>query len=208
MKKIGGGLEFNVFLLNKATVLKRPTSKRQKQIILRRFYPNKTNQEIRRIILHAEKSLDYSQRNMSRHVLKRAPWILGNPVLLGNLKYTQDRAPVLGKYIQSHSFDQNKTVLQSYVECIMNQWRLGFFHKVFNFTINYGIDKNCSVILLDLGELTFSKDEVAILIKKKDWLTSWSYTSCKDIRLKRYYAELLDAKLNLEVLNRLWKSRI
>jgi hypothetical protein len=208
LKKIGGGLEFNVFLLNKTTVLKRPTSKRQKQLILRRFYPNKSSREIQKIILHAEKSLDYSQRNMRKHVLKRAPWILGNPVLLGNLKYTQDKVTVLGKYIQSHSFNENKKVLQSYVSCIMYQWKLGFFHKIFNFTINYGIDKKCSVILLDLGELTFSKYEVARLIKKKDWLTSWSYTSCRDIQLKRYYAELLDEKINLEVLNRLWRSGI
>jgi len=206
LKKIGKGLEFNVFDLGNGRVLKKPTTKRQKRKFFRQWYPNETKAVQEKRLYRAEKSTQYSLRNLSRHVLKAFPTLLGNPLFLKNLQYTQDKVQPLGKYFKSHTFSENKLILHSYTNCIFQQWEAGFFQKVSNFTINYGVDAKGKVILMDLGELTFSKAEVASRIKKKTWLANWSYLKMKDKKLKRYYARLLDAELTLEKLNRLWKA--
>lgn len=201
-------MEFNVFSLGNGRVLKRPTSRRRKRVVLRREYPSKTAEEIEGLVRYFEKGREYSRGNLKRHVLRMAPELLGNPIFLGERGYTQDKALVLGKYLKSHTLEENKLILQAYVRCILRQWRLGFFHIVCNFATNYGVDRRGRVILLDLGELTFSKAVVAYRIKKKLWLKNDSYLACKDERLKRYYAELMDRRLTLEALRRLWKKEI
>lgn len=207
LRKIGRGLEFTVYLLNKRRVLKRPTTRMRKRVLLKRWYKDKTFKEIIRLVDKSERGTEYSERNLQRYVLNKAPALIGNPVFLKNLAYTQDRVYVLGKYLKSHTYRQNKLILQAYVRCILQQWELGFFQKVSNFTINYGIDAKGRVILIDLGELTFSKAEVARRVRKRMWLENWSYKKFTDKKLKKYYARLLDKELTLEKLDRVWKRK-
>jgi len=149
------------------------------------------------MILDSEKQTEYSQSGIKRHVPNSASWLIGNPIFLGNLRYTQDKVTTLRKYLHSHTYKENKAALQYYVDCIYHQWEYGFYQKVANFTINYGVDKEGRVTLIDLGELTFSKASVAKRINIK----------FKDKKLKRYYARLLDSKLTLRALDRLWKRK-
>lgn len=206
LEKLGSGEEVNVFRLNDYRVLKSPLTREQKRCLLKHRYPNKTASAIEKRILHGEKQLLYSQRNLKKYVLKTAPELIGNPVFLGGGAYTQDLAVVMEDYIRSHTYEEDKSILRQYLRCVLKQWRFGFYRVVANFTIDYGVDKKGNVLILDLGELTFSKAKVANWIKKRTWLLNWSYINLKDERLKKYYAAMMNSKLTLKVLNRLWKQ--
>lgn len=53
-----------------------------------------------------------------------------------------------------------KKIIDGYVENIFESWKQGFSDRVYNFTINNGIDKNRNIILLYFNEITLFKDEV------------------------------------------------
>ncbi len=206
MKKIGSGVEAKVFRLNNRRVLKVPLTHKERLKVLKRWYPQMSRVRLNKMAKSSDSEMDYYQRNLVRHVVKKAPWLLGNPVFLRGHRYTQDKVTVLGEYLLDHSLAQNKRAVQAYVRCITQQWGYGFYQKVANFTINYGIEKSGRIILIDLGELTFSKEDVARIIREKRWLKSWSYKIMKDERLKAYYAKIMQKNLTLRVLNRLWKT--
>lgn len=65
------------------------------------------------------------------------------------------------------------------------------------------------VILIDFGELTFSRSYVASeIIKEKRWLESWSFNEgIKDSKFREEYKRKMKKRTTLENLEKYWPKR-
>ncbi len=203
MKKIGQGLQFNVYS-KENKVIKKPTSKFQIMFKLIKwspillFKPFKLRNEINKSILIRKKSITNIQK------LKINLKLLGNPIFKKD-RIEQDKVEVLGSYLKK-DFIESKIWIDKFIKLIFECWKDGFSEKVFNLTINNGINKNGEVILIDFGELTFEKKDVEKAIKIKRWEKSWSFNWDIKKEVKTYYQEQMQNKVNLNNLNKYWNS--
>ena len=201
MKKIASGLQYHVYDLGNGKVLKKETSKVYKLFKLISWTPYlifKPNQLVREI----NNSTKSTQKCFNKLKNSNVDFtILGNPKFEDKKYkyiYTQDKVKILSSKVSCSEIDL-------YIESIFDNWKNGFCDEIFNFSKNSGIDKNGKVILIDLGELVFSKDEVLELIKIKRWLKSYSYFwISRDV--KKYYVSHMEKNITKENLNKYWNS--
>jgi len=206
MHKIGSGLQYNVYDLCHGRVLKRRTSKLQKSLFwLTRKRPDKI---FKAVILGEEKA--YSTISVIKRNLHRIDSeIIGNPKIYEDLSYEQDLAIPLGNIFKTHNLARTKKIIDAYIENIFDCWRNGFSDIVWNFTLNSGLNNRDRLILMDIGELTFSKKHVSKMIRDKTWLTQWAYSSLKNGPLKKYIGNELNTSITVENLIHYWNpSRI
>ncbi|HET8991805.1 MAG TPA: hypothetical protein VFN31_02095 [Candidatus Saccharimonadales bacterium] len=125
----------------------------------------------------ASDAISHASQNVSRikNLLDSYPEIspsLANPVIEGNGDYSQDRVTTFGRALTKESSRGARKLIDKYVDLSLFHVSYGFMERVFKVTANCGVDENNSVVLLDLGELTFDKDEAVGLASSKRWLRS------------------------------------
>ncbi len=205
MKKIGKGWQFNVYKISEERVLKVPLKYMAQLLnILISAGPfiffKKPIKRVRQESLQSFKNL--------RDVIsdeKFPLYILGNPIInFKTLEYSQDLVEPLSKYFKRTNYVEKEKIIRLYPNLIHKIWQFGFSDKVFNFTLNNGIDKNGNLVLLDIGELDFVKEDVVKDIKSKRWLRAYSYLSLKDKKLKEVYRQVMEKELTLENLEKEW----
>jgi hypothetical protein len=206
-KLIGDGLQFRVYKISSSRVLKKETTHAQKVAKLRAWAKGDPRRlrRLQKDVIAAEQITEISIRSLKKILRRINPSIVGNPRFLNHSNYEQDYCLPLGKYITRHSLAESKIAIRRYTENIVQTWRYGFSDVVFNFTINNGV-ANDSVILLDLGELSFSKIRIRSLIVRKRWLTQWSYLSMQDERLKLYFRKTMNSKITPRAFEDNWKK--
>lgn len=146
---------------------------------------------------------------LSRHLTSVLPnlAVLGHPTWLSKRSYTQDKVVILEDYFKSHSFEENKRVIDALIQSIFETWSLGFGDLIFNVTHNNGLRADGSVILLDFNEVSVHKEDILARIAMRRWVKAHSYTRVlPDGELKVYYAAAMDAAMTEENLNRYWKD--
>ena len=202
MKKIGQGLQFNVYE-NGSKVVKTPTSKFQIKIKLLLWTPSfllkpsELEKEAKRTIKEREEVLQEIQNRRFK------PSLLANLVFREN-EIEQDRVTPLGIYLKN--YDGARKRIDEYINFIFDCWRNGFSERTYNLTINNGVSVEDKVILLDFGEITFRKFDVERAIKIKRWRRSWSFKRNLKKDIKDYYDNQMLNKLTLSNLNRYWKE--
>lgn len=144
----------------------------------------------------------YSIEMLKKYIRQIDPAILGNPDFLHHLSYTQDKAIVLREAL-SKNF---KNIIQKFAAAVLKTWEYGFCEITFNFTINYGLREK-AVILCDLGELTFSKDEIKKLIRRNEWIWSASFKELTPDQ-QEYFEQTCNHFFTIENLNLKWKKRV
>ena len=87
--------------------------------------------------------------------------MLGNPTFLDDGSYLQDKAVVLKDKLKGFGGDinENHKIIGKYIHFIVDSWRNGFSERTYNFTMNNAYNHK-EVILIDLGEITFSKKSI------------------------------------------------
>ncbi|MFW6027125.1 MAG: hypothetical protein ACOCRX_12390 [Candidatus Woesearchaeota archaeon] len=201
MKKISQGLQFNVYSKGNK-VIKIPTSKFQMVLKLIKWTPTlilkpiKLNSEINKGISIGKTSIE----NIQKYNINLE--LLGNPIFHKN-KIEQDKVEILGSYLKK-DLEEAKKWIDKFILLIFECWKEGFSERVFNLTINNGVDKNNNVILIDIGELTFEKKDVVRAIKIRRWEKSWSYNWDLNKEIKEYYQREMKEKLTLKNLNKYW----
>lgn len=201
MKKIGQGLQFNVYSKGNK-VIKKPTSKFQMSLKLIKWKPIlflkpiTLKNEINKSVLNRKKSI----KNIKRSKINLE--LLGNPIFYENI-IEQDKVEVFGLYLKK-DYEEAKIWIDKFIELIFECWKNGFSVRVFNLTINNGVDKNENVIFTDIGELTFEKKDVEKTIKLKIWEESWSFKRDMEKEIKDYYQEEMNKKITLTNLNKYW----
>jgi hypothetical protein len=137
------------------------------------------------------------------------PPLLGNPVFKGEVNYEQDAATPLGKYIATHSLEENKKIIQGYAVMILELWKYGLSDGYYNFMLNSGVDKEGRVIQLDLGDFIFERKVIENHISFKPWIThSDSYYTMNEDELKEFYTDEMNRLVTLENLDKNWRSAI
>lgn len=208
-KLISNGLQFFVYRIDNYRALKTPTTRSQKKSILKQWAKNDSRllNRLQKDIVRAERKTDTSIKGLKKIIERIDAAILGNPKFLKHPSYEQDIVVPLENYFAKHIFTENKVMVNEYIKNILQTWQFGFSDTVFNFTINNGV-KNGEVILLDLGELSFSKTKVKALIIKKEWLKHWSYLNMRDGKLKSYIKRTMNVNLTLKALEKNWKIKL
>jgi hypothetical protein len=205
MKRIGRGWLYAVYDLGNGRVRKIVYSDLVRFFViffqLGHFSISDTISEMKRVKRDAYQAYSYL-----RKIKVIDSKILGNPVFIDELSYEQDKVSVVGDLLKDKDLNEGERIIGQYVRFIHETWRHGFADKIFNFTINNGVDGEGNIIQIDFGELSLSRSDVEREVSDSSWLTSFSYITLSPFELKKHYQELMKKELTLENLNSNWKG--
>ena len=203
-QKIARGWQYTVYA-NDLRVIKIPNPRKTiRRIMLIKaspmvtLNPKKFKEVMDEVIKSRENGLNFVRKN------KINLEILGNPSIIED-KIEQDRVVLLGEVLRN-SKNPCKYV-DEFIKLIFKCWRNGFSERVYNLTINNGLNEEGEVILIDFGEITSDKEKAVEAIKEKRWLKSWSYKKDLPRNIKEYYAGQMEKHITLKNLNKYWKNK-
>jgi hypothetical protein len=128
--------------------------------------------------------------------------LVGNAVLAGD-RILQDRVMPLGDCLARG--DDPRALIDLYINSIHATWGEGFAETSFNFTVNHGLDAEGRVIVLDVGELTFDREEVRQLIDASFWMGAFSIQSLSQ-EIREYALRSMNARLTRAHLRAIWRD--
>lgn len=165
----------------------------------------------------AAKTLHYAEDSVQnlRVILEKHPELypsLANPIIDDSLGYSQDKVTVFGKALQTSSRSTAKSLIDQYVDLHLYFARYGFADYELQVGVNYGVDKNGKVVLIDLGELTFDKKRAFATAAGKKWRTAETYWAppmypqreAVPWSLKLYYRKQMLTRFTLEAIEENW----
>lgn len=216
MKKIGEGLQYEVFELSSSRVLKIPLSNKiiaQKIKIWMKRDMSVEDEFKLRVEEKINSTLD-ERFNSFIHIKQlieqfpSAQSILGNLIFHDDNTIEQDKVVILRMYLNdsTQSISFQKQIIHQFIELIFECWKYGFSDRVFNMTENTGLNSDNQMIQIDTGEIVYEQEKVKELINIKRWKKSWSFT--KDLQIdevKEYYTQKMDENLTIENLNFYWR---
>jgi hypothetical protein len=166
----------------------------------------------------AKKTLEKATASLKHinAILKNHPELapsLANPIIANDLRsYKQDKVIPMGAALRSSSASEAKTLINQYVDLCLWHAKYGFAELVFNIGVNYGVDSNSKVVLIDLGELTFDKNKVIAAVAGKKWGKAQNYLSpipyprkaTIPMSLRPYYRRQMLNRLTPEAIENKW----
>ena len=131
--------------------------------------------------------------------------LFGNPQFNADGSYTQDNVLMLSSYFRKHSFEENCAQIDAYMLLTHQLWTLGISETSFLFTQNVGIDSTGSLVQVDFGELTTSKDYVIDDIRGKRWQERYVYRTLSP-EFQTYFSHAMESEFTEEKLERCWAT--
>ncbi len=208
MKKIGQGYFYNVFDIGNERVIKKQKKKSQIffYIFRRNILPLRAYSEYKKALLTIP-SIESSYKRLLVQVKDKE--LLGNPTFYENIEYEQDRVILTHDLFKKGTLQEQKNIIDAYVVLIKKCWAYGFHERVFNFTINTGVNSQGKLILIDFNEISFDKNDVRDDILRNIWEHRWSFTQLFFFgrsELREYYKEQMKKHITIEALEQLWGS--
>lgn len=212
MKKIGKGWQYTVYDLGNGRVQKRKYSKFFQFLHIyldllgtgNFFVFMEAWRERKRVEDDEKSSMQYLQ-----NIANILDWgILGNPKFIETGIYEQDKVTPLDIIFEKVSIQEGKEIIDKYLKLMYRTWEYGFSDKIFNFTINNGLNERGEIIQLDFGELTSDKEKMRRLINEKRWLKRASCQNFPEGELKEYYRKIMDPETMLKKLDELWRTKL
>lgn len=209
MDVIDQGAQYKVVDLGSGRVRKIPQTRAESQAVIESWYaPRKAPDN--------ELAINYIQSTINsaktvRSLLLKYPEIsysFGNPDFEIKGQYTQDKLPVLSNVLKKNSLQAGQLLIDNYINLILLHWQYGISERVFNCTVNNGVDNRDRIILLDFGEITTDKERVASGIVSQRWLKSWSYKNSLPEELREYYAHSMKVRLLSQRLEDSWATAL
>lgn len=208
MDIIGQGAQYKVLDTADGRVRKVPLSRTESSSVVANWYAAGEAPAKELAIDYLRRAVDSCQK--IRNLLVRYPELaasLGNPLFdKTGAGYTQDRVQPLGNVLASCSIAEGKQLLAAYGELVHYHWQYGFADRVYNCTVNNGVDKNGHVILLDFGEIATNERQIMRSIETKRWLESWSYQSLNPT-YQTCYTHLMEKQITAAAFRRWWLSK-
>ena len=137
--------------------------------------------------------------------LSRIPHeIFANPVFVKGLDYSQDKVVVVADILDKNSFDENKKIIDHYIEFQKLLWSYQMHDKTYKLQQNYGLNRNEKLVCIDFGEFAYTKEEALKSINGEKWLARNTYKNWPDIELKNYYTECMKKLMTKKNLNNYW----
>lgn len=201
MKKLDSGLQFNVYELANERVLKIP--KKDFRMLLKnlKWEPHLIFVPwiLRRKIKSAKKDREFSLNYFENSGL--GDLVANTEIKKG--KIFQDKVTPL-KEVIGKSFQKDREIIDKYVSFIFKCWEKGFSDRVYNFDVNNGLNRKGEVCLIDIGEITTSKERVKQDILSKRWEKAGCYKRLNK-KTKHYYKEKMNKNLTLKNLEKYWR---
>ena len=117
--------------------------------------------------------------------------LLGNPTLLNEYDYEQDKIKPLSDFFKSVSVEEGKKVVDKFVLFNFDMMSKTLMEKNFNIADNYGLNISGNIILTDLGELCFKKEEIISQLKKRVWAAP-DVVAHLPSEIKAYFVQQMD----------------
>jgi len=124
----------------------------------------------------------------------------------GNL--VQKKVTMVKNAIEEADAERGRELIDMYIEHMKQSWKHGFSESSFNFTINHGIDEEGRMVLVDIGELNYSKSEVREQIENQKWLEQSIYRDFLPQNLRKYFKNKMNEELTTAKLEENWKENI
>ncbi|GEM_PF-1076053 len=211
MINIGSGVQYDVYDIGNNRVRKIESSFFQK---IYRFHKIAPKYKIYRHPLHniktsieAAKITRQSINGLKDSYKKIDLVLLGNPILINDSNYEQDFVSVFEDVLYASDFEQQKVLIDEYLNNLLSCWDYGFSDTNFNFTVNCGVTRDGKVILIDLGELSWDKNFVRGLVEERHWEMRSSYNRLRDEKLKDYVRNLFRKEATVSTFKNRWGSK-
>jgi hypothetical protein len=204
--EIGRGAQYKIIDTQDGRVKKISLTREESRAVIAAWYAPNEIPDKELAIDYAELAIEANKR--VRGLIHKYPAIaytFANPIFEGEAVYTQDRVPTLGDILSEGSIVEGQKFIDSYIELILLHWRYGISERVFNSTVNNGVDSDGRVVLLDFGELTSDKDKITQGIYHQRWLQSISYKQLPE-SLKNHYSDAMNERLTTKTLVDTWAS--
>lgn len=203
LRSLTGGWQYRVYF-REDKVVKKPRSVPETAL---RILFSEPSRVLNRELVETARDAQRLRRESVEEIEKRDfdMSMFANPVFRGDT-VVQDRVEILGEKLSSADMEEGKALIDRYIDFTLECWSQGFCDRTFNYTINNGV-KDGEIVLVDVGELTFSREEVAEYIENQKWLTQYSYVKDTPDRFKEYIKDELGKRLTLEELENKWASQ-
>jgi hypothetical protein len=205
VEKIGEGWQFKVYDRG-SRVEKVPKSRFEITVSIVSdcpemiFKPFKLRSEVKRISQERSKAFNALENDrMPKEMVSGAE--IDEGVLI------QDKVEVIEDRFSDARLSERKKVIDIYIDFVIECWRYGFSETTYNFTINHGLEEDEDLVLLDIGELTFSKEKIVEDIKDEKWLEKAVYTDFLSEDLKPYFKKRMKEEITVEKLEDKWKEK-
>jgi len=124
-------------------------------------------------------------------------------------KIIQDKVRMVKTALEDRkTFEQKTCIIDDYTDFIYECWRNGFHEETYNFTINNGYNNEGKMVLVDPGELCFTKEKVLKQIKNEKWLNQHSYNRDLSQLLQDYFKDKMREEVTEEKLESYWKDSV
>jgi len=166
MTYLGRGWQYTTYDLGNGRVRKIYNSKRIGYLIIAKdaflkFW------EVPKLYARCKEKAEHSMRVIP--TLQVESWMMGNPTILNELDYEQDKATPLHRHLQSVDTEIGKKIIDAFVELTTYMRGKGVIDKSFKIDKNFGLDAQGRIILLDLGELYTDERVIAKRIEERPW---------------------------------------
>lgn len=217
MKTLSRGAQFSV-TVGGETVYKKLHSVEESVAVFRSWGFGLLGKDINQL---AVSKLDQAKATLSKiqELLKSHPELaasLANPRIEDNWDYKQDKVTVFGAALRHSSRTQAKILIDKFIDLWLYHLEYGLADLVFNPTVNYGVNKDNNVVLIDLGEPTFEREDMIRAVSEKEWKRAQNYWApfyiprsvVIPLSLKPYYRKQMLRRLTPEVVTAKWRVAI
>lgn len=127
--------------------------------------------------------------------------------LLANVKFdgrrvVQDRVTPVWEALDRADGAARRALLDRCIECLIECWEQGFAEDSYSFAENYGL-LDGRVVVIDVGELCFSKEQIERQITAERWLDSYTYQLLAP-EDKEYLRSEMARRITVDRLGRTW----
>ncbi|MGL4759827.1 MAG: hypothetical protein ACRCXZ_10945 [Patescibacteria group bacterium] len=199
MKKLGEGLQYEVFEFDDKRVLKKLNSNenRIQKLISWKIDEDKFEFELDRINNLTKKStLSVIKSQLPKK-------IIANPEFFAELEYIQDKLIIPNNIMLKEGFDYEK-LFEDYINLVYLVWSYGLHDPIMNFTINCGYNLEGEFVFCDFGEFDTTKKRAIRTLSKRRWTYCHSSTSL-DAATRELLIKTFDKHLTKEKLEYYWK---
>ena len=198
MKYIGRGWQYTVYDLGNNRVLKKYNTRLQGYwIIFKQCFPY-INYPIWKIPDYyngcRNTALDSIRKIKTTNVSMA---LFGNPKVLGDLDYEQDKVIPLNIYFKKLNISEGQKIIDRFIDFNLVLIKNRLMDKSFLIGKNYGINDKGDIVLTDIGELYSSEERIKQQIDKKPW-DIYYVTSTIPRRFREYFVEQMSKRIIFE----------
>lgn len=194
MKKLGGGWQHEVFDMGNGRVYKKFRSP------LNRFFHIGFNSEMSFLDIHKESKRMVAEVTRSFEILRQNKIpkdLIGNPELLPNFDYTQDKVVPLQKLLNNLDTEKAKKLVDEFIILNKKMMELGFIDLSFKIAVNFGLNSEGKIILTDIGEIVTDPNRIVSQRKERDWHSNYVSDQIKNVEVRKYYQDQMDLHFGL-----------